>query len=278
MGSLSPTTVTFADSDTEVLGTLPTRELRKFILNHGGEDFGILERSELVERAMMIQQKRPPPEEPVLLSALGSRCEETVGADAQMADFLSATEIAAVHDLASKVGDSGRSPNHATHRSGAWDTLYLQTGGAFSTHLPSLAGRLLAAAREVDEAQGWHLLGSAGRRVTMRVVEYHTVRTHGSLPWAHHFDEGSLLTIDCMLSCPAVDFAGGVFQTLETDGELQPHPFERGDVQIFRSHKYHCVTPVSAGERNVLVIELWDGDERRCAHRCEQRKGRCPLE
>ena len=51
--------------------------------------------------------------------------------------------------------------------------------------------------------------------------------------------------------------------------------FERGDVQIFQSHKYHCVEPVRRGKRVVLVIELWDGEERRCAHRCERRAGVC---
>mmetsp|Transcript_30254 Transcript_30254/g.78453 ORF Transcript_30254/g.78453 Transcript_30254/m.78453 type:complete len:104 (-) Transcript_30254:1128-1439(-) len=84
-------------------------------------------------------------------------------------------------------------------------------------------------------------------------------------------------TIDCMLS-HADDFEGGDFQTLEVDGRLQSHPFMRGDVQIFRSHKYHSVSNITAGERRVLVIELWEGPERFCAHRCDRRVGMCPFE
>ena len=74
------------------------------------------------------------------------------------------------------------------------------------------------------------------------------------------------------------DFEGGRFQTLECDGQLMCHPFERGDVQIFRSYKYHCVEPVRKGKRTVLVIELWDGEERHCAHRCDRKGGVCQEE
>jgi hypothetical protein len=48
-------------------------------------------------------------------------------------------------------------------------------------------------------------------------------------------------------------------------------------VAAWQSHKYHCVQPVSAGERQVLVAEIWAGEERCCAHRCEQHLGVCPV-
>ena len=289
MGTLSPTSVTAA-ANPETLDALPVRSLRALILASGGEHFDILEKTALVERAkeLLTKPPPPPPEEPVLHSAHALQCQEMIAKEDQMAEaqrssvvrlcnFLSDAEIQSVHELAARLGDAGRSVESAAYRTGAWDTSYLQAGGAFASQLPALAAKLVDAAREVDEAQGWRLLADKPR-VTMRVVEYHTVKTHGSLPWAHHFDEGSLLTIDCMLSDPTTDFAGGVFETLEPDGELKPHAFERGDVQVFRSHKYHCVSPVTSGARNVLVIELWDGEERRCAHRCEQRTGRCAFE
>lgn len=44
---------------------------------------------------------------------------------------------------------------------------------------------------------------------------------------------------------------------------------------VFVSHKFHCVTPVTAGRRHVLVMELWEGEERECAHRCERHTGPC---
>merc|ERR1712039_501407 len=37
------------------------------------------------------------------------------------------------------------------------------------------------------------------------------------------------------------------------------------------------VRPVRSGLRETLVMELWEGEERRCDHRCECRWGPCPL-
>mmetsp|Transcript_42481 Transcript_42481/g.98436 ORF Transcript_42481/g.98436 Transcript_42481/m.98436 type:complete len:132 (+) Transcript_42481:219-614(+) len=78
-----------------------------------------------------------------------------------------------------------------------------------------------------------------------------------------------------MLAEPSVDFEGGDFQTPEDDGTLRRHFFGRGDAVAFVSHKQHCVSPVVKGCRQVLVIEFWHGEERRCAHRCTTRWGPC---
>ena len=86
------------------------------------------------------------------------------------------------------------------------------------------------------------------------------------------------ITIDIMLDRPGVDFQGGHFQTLQMNNELHRHSFEQGDALVFVSHKYHCVAPVTAGLRRVLVTELWGRQGRRCAHRCECLKYRCPEE
>ena len=59
--------------------------------------------------------------------------------------------------------------------------------------------------------------------------------------------------------------------------QMKEHVFERGDALVFVSHKYHCVAPVTHGERRVLVIELWEGEERSCPHRCTERTGVCML-
>ena len=96
----------------------------------------------------------------------------------------------------------------------------------------------------------------------------------GSLAFPTHHDTGSLVTIDVMLS-DASEFEGGQFSTKEADGTVRSHPFDKGDALCFVSHKYHHVEPVSAGRRRVLVMELWEGEERTCAHRCEQRTGHC---
>ena len=71
----------------------------------------------------------------------------------------------------------------------------------------------------------------------------------------------------------ATAFDGGTFQTSEPD-YLRSHAFEKGDLLLFLSHKYHCVKPVVRGVRHVLVAELWEGDEREPADgRCDQRHG-----
>ncbi len=36
-----------------------------------------------------------------------------------------------------------------------------------------------------------------------------------------------------------------------------------------------AVTPLLSGKRQVLVVELWQGEERDCPHRCVQHWGPC---
>ena len=43
---------------------------------------------------------------------------------------------------------------------------------------------------------------------------------------------------------------------------------------LFLSHKYHNVLPIRSGKRHVLVMELWNGPEKTCPHRCET-VGKC---
>ena len=71
----------------------------------------------------------------------------------------------------------------------------------------------------------------------------------------------------------AAAFEGGQFSTLEEDDVLKNHAFEKGDLLLFLSHKYHCVAPVDAGERRVFVAEIWEGEARDCAGRCVQPAG-----
>ena len=49
----------------------------------------------------------------------------------------------------------------------------------------------------------------------------------------------------------------------ESDDTLHPHHFGKGDALVFLSHKAHCVRPVTSGLRQTLVMELWEGEERR---------------
>eukprot|EP00310_Coccolithus_braarudii_P022591 CAMPEP_0183340204 /NCGR_PEP_ID=MMETSP0164_2-20130417/6838_1 /TAXON_ID=221442 /ORGANISM="Coccolithus pelagicus ssp braarudi, Strain PLY182g" /LENGTH=239 /DNA_ID=CAMNT_0025510305 /DNA_START=137 /DNA_END=853 /DNA_ORIENTATION=- len=175
--------------------------------------------------------------------------------------LLDAHEIAQVHALqaeaGSLMGSAGRTSANqaAAYRAGAWETKYLSTDGIFGERVPQLRAKLIRAVLDVD-AERFSLCAGANHTVLPRCVEYHQVEPGGSLPYPHHHDSGSVLTIDVMLSSTQ-EFEGGTFQTLEADGKLHPHKFEQGDALVFVSHKPHCVSPVTAGRRNVLVMEMW---------------------
>lgn len=144
---------------------------------------------------------------------------------------------------------------------------------------PKLVQRLVQAAIKADEIQGWGLLRAAddspcSGRLNFRVMEMHNVSPGGALSDKCHFDGGSLVTLDVMLSSTD-DFDGGSFATPECDGSTTKHEFTRGDLMVFPSHKYHFVEPVTGGHRTVLVMELWRGESRGCAHRCLQHLGAC---
>lgn len=170
-----------------------------------------------------------------------------------------------------------------------WETTYLSSGGWCHRH-PVLAPALrllLSTARKVDAEQGWNLLQPRSEcgPVSWRNVEYHVVRPGGALADPQHFDGGSLITVDVMLASSSNgDFEGGEFATPEVGAatagsaggdELLVHTFERGDALFFLSHKRHGVRPVRAGQRRVMIAELWHGPERHCAHRCLERVKKC---
>mmetsp|Transcript_26176 Transcript_26176/g.49121 ORF Transcript_26176/g.49121 Transcript_26176/m.49121 type:complete len:310 (-) Transcript_26176:103-1032(-) len=160
-----------------------------------------------------------------------------------------------------------------------WVTTYLSTDNLLEKCHPALVQRLVEAAVRADEAQGWGLLAAPPGsplegRLNVRVMELHSVMPGGALSDKNHFDGGSLVTLDVMLSSPG-DFDGGSFSTPESDGNVTRHDFSCGDLIVFPSHKYHFVEPVTAGYRAVMVMELWRGESRGCAHRCLQHLGDC---
>lgn len=71
----------------------------------------------------------------------------------------------------------------------------------------------------------------------LRCAELHEGAVGGALGDPRHFDSGSVVTIDVMLARPGVDFEGGHFETLEPDGTMRRHVFERGDALVFPSYK-----------------------------------------
>jgi len=69
-----------------------------------------------------------------------------------------------------------------------------------------------------------------------------------------HEDEDSTYTVSVLLSA-AAEYDGGAFVLL---GQTQvTEDFGPGDALVFDSLRAHRVTPVTAGNRKVLVVELW---------------------
>jgi hypothetical protein len=137
--------------------------------------------------------------------------------------------------------------------------VYLQAQRLIQTKAPQLLAKLVHTMRSADACtEGWRAWGEA---FTPRVVEYHTYTEGGGLTKKHHFDEGSCYTMVVMLSQPGEDFQGGDFKTWESDGSWKVHPLRRGDCLVIPSYKFHSVSPVTGGRRNVAIIEVWDGPE-----------------
>lgn len=206
------------------------------------------------------------------------------------ASFLSKEEVVALKDLFEKIGDSGKVG--VVERDGegrevdigststVWRTVYLHTDLTFQRTFPDLLRRIRREFFVADDEAGWHVLEKYRdpEVLNIRTIEFHQYNEGGSLAnWRdEHFDDGSLITIDVMLSEPGRDFEGGelVFPG-NNDTLVEAANFGIGDATLFQSHKPHNVRPVRRGRREVLVLELWEGKERDCAHRCVKREGVC---
>jgi len=195
--------------------------------------------------------------------------------------FLGPDEVAAVLDalrVAQErrlVGQIERDAQGRLVAQGVWRTTYLHSGGLFSAWLPGLAAKCRQAIMDADHGAGW---GATFCRdcadLNFRTCEIHEYGARGQLEECGHYDAGSLVTLDIMLADPAKDFGGGNLLFPRVDGSVESVHLRKGDAAVFLSHKYHNVEPVTHGRRRVLVLELWDGPVRHCAHRCIQ-SGHC---
>ena len=165
----------------------------------------------------------------------------------RLRNLLSPSDIEAVHRAARSIAE--RQPDATIDRSawgqpnGTWRVTFLNSGGAFERELPDLYARIRAAALAVDR-EHWNLTHSV-QPINYRVAEYHTMRamidgapTRGGLHTRRHMDQGSLITIDVLLTPPS-QIEGGALQTLEPTDKLESHQWEQGDALVFLSHKYH---------------------------------------
>lgn len=184
--------------------------------------------------------------------------------------FLSQTDIETVHAVAA-AHIAGRTPGDFVDTPGKW---YLQDGGVPSALRPIIS-RIAALATRVD-ADNWGILDDEKHDgdgpLLARCVEYHQYHDGGRRICGVHCDAGSVFTADLMLS-HTTEFEGGALLTHTSDGDgritaTHRNTFERGDCVIFISHKKHSVEAVRSGQRDVLVVELWQECECAANHRC----------
>ena len=168
-----------------------------------------------------------------------------------------------------------------------WHTTYISAAGLFAEREPALLARLHDLALRVDPSlfSSAPATGEPGccasslaqdmlADLEVRCAEVHEGSAGGSLNDPRHFDSGSVVTVDVLLGDGSL-FEGGGLMTLEADGSMLRHVFERGDALVFPSYKYHTVAPIEAGVRQVLVLEFWNGDAKGCDHRCDVARGDC---
>jgi len=189
--------------------------------------------------------------------------------------FLSQCEINKVLSLKEKHQISGFPTTYPREN---WQTNYVSAGGLFESSypkiytkikaLPSLVDlRLFSDDEEDNESNQEQLHEECLQDIQVRCAEIHTAREGGSLNDPGHFDSGSVVTVDILLSG---EFQGGA---MTMSGE--EIDFQVGDALIFPSYKYHTVGKITGGVRECLVMEFWNGEEKLCNHRCNIARGNC---
>ena len=190
----------------------------------------------------------------------------------------------------------------STFKDAVWRTSFLHTNNQFKKFFPEIHARIIDQIIITDKKH-WKLihhrqnknenennndntLKNRVEHLNLRTIESHEYTNGGQLQRNKHYDAGSIVTIDIMLNDSNNEFQGGELSFPQFfDQELdEPNTsrtnnvdiikLEKGDMALFLSHKYHNVLPIRSGKRHVLVMELWNGPEKTCPHRCET-VGKC---
>jgi hypothetical protein len=78
-------------------------------------------------------------------------------------------------------------------------TSYINTDNLFSSKLRWLKDRIFPLIWIANERSHWGF-DTTSEKINIRVAEYHEMEVNGSLRDHHHYDVGSLITVDIMLS------------------------------------------------------------------------------
>jgi len=177
--------------------------------------------------------------------------------------FLDAAELLEVLDVAeslvtselhvSHIHDSDVSTlGHDVSFSPSHVALNLHRGDHFFSQAPALHSKLVAGM--LSSSCEDHAVSD----LSVRCMELHTYVIGEGLTTVGHKDHGSVLSMSILLS-NAGDFGGGQLMTWGAGSAPVMHAMERGDALVFPSLKTHNVSPITSGERQTLVIELWRG-------------------
>lgn len=123
----------------------------------------------------------------------------------------------------------------------------------------ALLDRLLALAPGLVEKGGWLHVDSLRVRC-VEVIQYEGGKeSEQNIGW--HTDGATLLTIAAMLSNKTA-YEGGRINLRSEDGmRSEQHELDAGDIIAWRGWTDHQVQAVTAGRREVLVLEVWAGDD-----------------
>jgi len=201
--------------------------------------------------------------------------------EAQVSIILKETAIARQQR---KIGWVERTGKTGRQKSGGdWRTSYIHSDG-FASNLfntDELLDTLLTAVEnEAKKESGWSMMNRFlkmrdRKKLNFRTIEVHEYLPGGGLPERKHYDAGSLITVDVILAdgfeggklyCPVYGEDENVVVRREV---VEGGGFSNvGDAVIFPSHKFHNVSQVTSGKRIVLVMEIWEGEAKKCFHRC----------
>jgi hypothetical protein len=187
----------------------------------------------------------------------------------RLEQIITPDEAKQIHAIAGRTPEGGRDWTSQSavklgceirsQQSKLWEVLFLHSHGAIMSQMPAFIDRVVERVVALDRSQHWGFQLATGN-FSLRACEYHSqVAPSEALADIHHYDQDSLVTVDIMLSDPAVEFSGASIQTLRADGEMESHSVQQYDALCFVSHKYHSVTPLRAGRRVVCVLEFWRG-------------------
>ena len=124
---------------------------------------------------------------------------------------------------------------------------------------PDLYARLMALMRSADEAK-WKRLSAKSKKVYPEVeyIEYDVDEMREPCYIEPHVDNKSAVTLVAMLSTSNA-YVGGrsCFRRAQGSRGHRELTLEQGDVVVFRGEKLvHWITPVTAGKRVILQIEM----------------------